>query len=126
MLEFKVILGAVVGHVYVGILLASLTLLTYRPTNAASLFVWGCSMPLTIFSYLVWIYGGGGDHWTLQMLVIQLLALAQIGWLGGLLALSGLISQWRTLKRAGSAISIASVALHGVFLGGVVFGSDSS
>ncbi|WP_256665302.1 hypothetical protein [Pseudomonas sp. 8BK] len=84
-------------------------------------------MPLTIFSYLVWIYGSGGDHWTLLILVIQLLALAQIGWLGGLLTLLGHISQGRALKRAGLAISIVSVALHGVFLGGVVaFGYGSS
>jgi hypothetical protein len=84
-------------------------------------------MPLTVFSYLVWIYESGGDLWTLPVFVIELLALAQIGWLGGLLALSGHISQRPTLNRAAVAISIVSIAGHGVFLGMLMaFGFGSS
>ncbi|MDF9620230.1 hypothetical protein P5705_21490 [Pseudomonas entomophila] len=127
MLELKALLGAVVGPVYLGVLLASLVLLTFRPVHAASLFIWGCSLPLTAFSYLVWIHGSGGDHWTLPMLFIQLLALAQLGWLGGLCDVVWRMGRWLAWKRAGLVVSMVSVVGHGVFLGGIMmFGYGSS
>ncbi|MDF9755928.1 hypothetical protein ACVWY1_002229 [Pseudomonas sp. TE6288] len=127
MLELKALLGAVIGPAYLCVLLASLGLLTFRPAHAASWFIWGCSLPLSVFSYLVWIQGSGGDHWTLPMLVIQLLALAQLGWLGGVCALLGRMGRWRALNRAGLVVSMVSVVGHGVFLGGILmFGYGSS
>jgi hypothetical protein len=125
--ELKVLLGAVVGPAYLIVLLASLMLFKFRPVHASSFFIWGCSMPLTVISYLFWIYESGGDLWSLPVFVIELLALAQIGWLGGLLALLGHIGRWRTLKRSGLAISIFSVAGNGFFLGLIMmFGFGSS
>jgi len=49
------------------------------------------------------------------MLCIELLALAQIGWLGCLFALLGHLSPWGLLRKAGFVISIVSVAGYGVF-----------
>jgi len=120
MLALKFFLEEYVDYFYLGFLLVVLAIWKVKPLHAAPLFIWGFSMPLTFFSYLVWIYGSGGDHWTLPMLCIELLALAQIGWLGGLFALLGRLSRWEFLRKAGFVISIVSVAGHGVFLGGIM------
>lgn len=116
----EVFLEEYVDYFYLGFLLVGLAIWKIKPLHAAPLFIWGFSMPLTFFSYLVWIYGSGGDHWTLPMLCIELLALAQLGWLGGLCALLGQFSRLGGLKKAGLVISIISVAGHSIFLGGIM------
>lgn len=115
------------GVVYLGLLLASLVAAKLRPANAASLFIWGCSVPLTFFCYVVWLYASGGDKWSPTMLLIEALALAQLGWLGGGLALVGGLIKADVLKKAALWISIVSVTCHGLFLASIyIFGYGSS
>ncbi|ROM79082.1 hypothetical protein BK654_06825 [Pseudomonas brassicacearum] len=116
------------GLVCMGLLLAILVALKLRVANAASLFIWGCSVPVTVFSYAAWIYASGGDKWSPTMLFIEIFLLAQLGWLGGGLAFLGMAIKEKsnTLKRAGLWISIVSVAGHGLFIGMMlILGSGS-
>ncbi|MFL7961459.1 hypothetical protein ACEI36_04270 [Pseudomonas kielensis] len=114
------------GMVYLGLLLASLVVARFRFANAASLFIWCCSVPLTFFCYFVWLYARGGDKWSPVMLLIEALAFAQLGWLGGGLALVGEGIKADILKKAALWLSIISVTCHGLFLALIyVFGYGS-
>ncbi|WP_058546806.1 hypothetical protein [Pseudomonas fluorescens] len=115
------------GMVYLGLLLASLVAVKLKFANAASLFIWCCSVPPTIFCYIVWLYASGGYKWSPAMLLIEALALAQLGWLGGGLALVGGLIEADILKKVALWISIGSVICHGLFLASIyVFGYGSS
>src|SRR3546814_13409980 len=94
------------GIVYLGLLLAGLVAVKFRFANAGSLFIWCCSIPLTFFCYVVWLYASGGDKWGPAMLLIEALALAQLGWLGGGLALIGALIKADILKKVALWVSI--------------------
>lgn len=87
-----------------------------RKEYAASLFVWGCSFPVTLYCYIVYIYGGlrSWSHWS--VVAIDFLAFSQLGWLGAILMLFGYFANDSDLKKAGVCTSIVSVASHGFFL----------
>lgn len=87
----------------------------YKPQHAASLFIWGCSVPLSAFCYLVWVHDVGGD-WNIVMFLVEVFAFSQAGWLGGVLALVGWLTNTNYLRKAGLWISMVSVVLHGLFL----------
>lgn len=79
------------------------------------------------YLYAVRIYASGGDKWTAAMTLIEALALAQISWLGGILAFIGSLIKEYALKRVGLWISVVSVISHGLFLMLVyVFGYGTS
>lgn len=126
--ELKVLFSGLDGGiVYLGLLLAGWVAVKFRPANAGSLFIWCCSVPLTIFCYVVWLYASGGDKWGPAMLLIEALALAQLGWLGGGLALVGVLIKADILKKAALWVSIGSVTCHGLFLASIyAFGYGSS
>jgi len=98
------------------VLFLGVILLILRPRNAAAWFVWGGSMPFTVFCYFVWIYGRGGSHWHPILIVIDQIGFAQIGWLGGALALAGSLTRWACLGRVGLSVSGVAVVGHGLFL----------
>lgn len=105
------------GFVCLGLLLMLLAATRLRPANAVSLFIWGCSVPLTIVCFACWIYGTGGNRWTLGMLLIEILLLAQLGWLGGALAVASRLIKTRAaiLKKMALWTSVVSVTGHGLF-----------
>jgi len=73
-------------------------------------------MPFTIFCYFVWVYGRVGNHWAPIIIMLDQIAFAQIGWLGGVFALAGSITRWTCLVRVGLFVSVGAVAGHGLFL----------
>jgi len=75
----------------------STTLLKLRSRNAAILFIWGCSMLLTIYCYFLWIWGRDLTF-GMATSVVVLIAFAQIGWLGGWLALFGRLKSLAFLR----------------------------
>ncbi|MBX8556230.1 hypothetical protein K5D43_17310 [Pseudomonas cichorii] len=113
--ELKGELAGLDVYVYSGLLLSTFIAINYKPEHAASLFIWGCSVPLSAFCYLVWVYGSGGS-WNFVTFLIEIFAFSQAGWLGGALAFFGWLVSARYLKKTGLWISIVSVVSHGLFL----------
>ncbi|SEE77510.1 hypothetical protein [Pseudomonas kilonensis] len=120
MMELKKFLESLIGEIYLGLLLVSLLVILIamkvKPSKVASLFVWGFSIPLAFFCYVVWIYASGPESWNWVIFLFELLALSQIGWLGGALVLVGVLIKANALKKVGVWLSIGSVAFHGLFL----------
>ncbi|WP_247263468.1 MULTISPECIES: hypothetical protein [Pseudomonas] len=116
-----------IGIVYLVLLLGGGVAMRLKPSNAASLFIWCCSLPVTVYCYVVWIYASGGANWSPLMFVVNALALSQVGWLGGALALAGVLIKADFLKKVGLWVSICSVAFYGLFLTLILtFGYGSS
>ncbi|GFM87059.1 hypothetical protein PSCICO_24580 [Pseudomonas cichorii] len=113
--ELKGELAGLDIYVYSGLLLSTFIAINYKPEHAASLFIWGCSVPLSAFCYLVWVYGSGGS-WNFVTLLIEIFAFSQAGWLGGALAFVGRLNNMKSIKKAGLWVSIVSVVFHGLFL----------
>ncbi|OOG80816.1 hypothetical protein B0E42_26200 [Pseudomonas sp. A25(2017)] len=120
MMELKKFLESLIGEIYLGLLLVSLLVILIamkvKSSKVASLFVWGFSIPLTFFCYVVWIYAGGPENRSWLLFIFELLAFSQIGWLGGALVLVGVLIKANVLKKVGVWLSIGSVAFHGVFI----------
>lgn len=115
--------------VCLGGLLGILVVLKIMLANAASLFIWGCSVPLAVVSHAVWIFSSGGSEWSPAILFIEVFLLAQLGWLGGGLAVAGVVVKVKAtvLKKVALWTSIVSVSCHGLFLALIfVFGYGSS
>ena len=93
----------------------SATLLKVRPRNAAVLFIWGCSMPLTICCYFFWIWGRDLTF-GMTTSVVVLIAFAQIGWLGGLLEIFSKLVRMDLLRRIGLFFSVISIIGHDLLL----------
>ncbi len=70
-----------------------------KKAYARSLFVFGCSLPVTMYCYIVYIYEGqrAWVHWV--VVAIDLLAFSQIGWLGAALMLFGCLANEDRLKK---------------------------
>ncbi|MCK3864747.1 hypothetical protein [Pseudomonas sp. B329] len=83
---------------------------------AAPLFVWGCSFPITVYCYIVYIFDGGRPwcHWV--VVAIDLLAFAQLGWVGALLMIVDYLRRADSLKKLAVWVSGISVVAHGFFL----------
>ncbi len=83
---------------------------------ATSLFVWGCSLPTTVYCYIVYIHEGLREwtHWS--VVAIDFLAFSQLGWLGAILMLFGYLANEESLKRTAVWLSLISVVSHGFFL----------
>ncbi len=113
--EFKVFFAGLDVYIYLGLLLLTFIAIKYKPEHAASLFIWGCSIPLSAFCYLLWVHGSGGG-WNLVAFLVVMFAFSQIGWFGGALAIFGKLINARYLKKTGLWISIVSVISHGLFL----------
>ncbi|GFM77134.1 hypothetical protein PSCICM_29530 [Pseudomonas cichorii] len=113
--ELKRVLAGLDIYVYSGLLLSNFIAIKYKPEHAVSLFIWGCSVPLSAFCYLVWVYGSGGS-WNFVTLLIEIFAFSQAGWLGGALAFVGRLNNMKSIKKAGLWVSIVSVVFHGLFL----------
>jgi hypothetical protein len=60
------------------------------------------------------------------MLVIEALAFAQLGWLGGAIALLGALVKKELISKVGFWVSLVSVVLHGSFLWAITFLWDGS
>ncbi|MGX9568168.1 hypothetical protein [Pseudomonas viciae] len=120
MMELKKVFVSLLGEIYLGLLLAipllSVMALKIKPSKVASLFIGGFSLPLSLFCYVVWVYASGPEDWSWVNFLFDLLAFAQIGWLGGALALVGVLIKVNVLKKAGLWVSIGSVVFHGLFL----------
>jgi len=101
---------------YFFVLFLGVILLVSRPRNAAKWFVWGGSMPFTVFCYFVWIHGRVDSLWRPIPIIIDQVGFAQIGWLGGVLTLAGSITRWACLGRVGLFVSVGAMAGHGLFL----------
>lgn len=72
MTELKVyVLMLEICLVCLGLLLAILAALKLRVVNATLLFIWGCSVPLTVTCYAVWIYASGEDWWGVRRFLFQ-------------------------------------------------------
>ncbi|RMQ40632.1 hypothetical protein ALQ04_03360 [Pseudomonas cichorii] len=113
--EFRIFLAGLDIYIYLGLLLSTFMAIKYKPQHAASLFIWGCSVPLSAFCYLVWVYGIGGS-WNFVTFLIENFAFSQAGWLGGALAFFGWLVSARYLKKIGLWIARVSVVSHGLFL----------
>lgn len=113
--EFKVFFAGLDVYIYLGLLLLTFITIKYKPEHAASLFIWGCSIPLSAFCYLLWVHGSGGG-WNLVTFLVVMFAFSQIGWFGGALAIFGKLINARYLEKPGLWISIVSVISHGLFL----------
>lgn len=111
----KIFFAGLDGYIYLGLLLSTFIAIKFKPEHAASLFIWGCSIPLSAFCYLLWIHGSGGG-WNLVVFLVVMFAFSQVGWLGGALAVFGKLINARYLKKAGLWVSIVSVTSHGLFL----------
>ncbi|WP_417695041.1 hypothetical protein [Pseudomonas sp.] len=87
-----------------------------KKAYARALFVFGCSLPVTVYCYIVYIYEGqrAWVHWS--VVAIDLLAFSQIGWLGAALMFFGCLADEDSLKKTGVVVSGVSVACHGFFL----------
>lgn len=83
---------------------------------AGPLFVWGCSVPVTLYCYIVYIMDGGRPwvHWS--VVALDFLAFSQLGWIGALLMAGGYLAKHDGLKKAAIWTSAVSVAAHGFFL----------
>lgn len=93
-----------------------LCLMRMNKRFAAPLFVWGASLPVTVYCYIVYIFDGERPwgHWS--VVAIDLLAFSQLGWIGALLMV---FSYWRHthgLKKIAVWLSVVSVVAHGFFL----------
>lgn len=93
-----------------------LCVIRVKRAYAASLFVWGCSLPTTVYCYIVYIHGGLREwvHWS--VVAIDFLAFSQLGWLGAILMLFGSLAGEESLKRAAVWVSVVSIVSHGFFL----------
>lgn len=111
----KIFLAGLDGYIYLGLLLSTFIAIKFKPEHAASLFIWGCSVPLSAFCYLVWVHAVGGS-WNFVTLLIEIFAFSQAGWLGGALAFVGRLNNMKSIKKAGLWVSIVSVVFHGLFL----------
>ncbi|MBX8495095.1 hypothetical protein [Pseudomonas cichorii] len=111
----KIFLAGLDGYIYLGLLLSTFIAIKFKPEHAASLFIWGCSIPLSAFCYLVWVHAVGGS-WNFVMFLVEVFAFSQAGWLGGALALTGSLNNIRYIKKAGLWVSMVSVIFHGLFL----------
>ncbi|MBX8485237.1 hypothetical protein [Pseudomonas cichorii] len=122
----KIFLAGLDGYIYLGLLLSTFIAIKFKPEHAASLFIWGCSIPLSAFCYLLWIHGSGGG-WNLVVFLVEVFAFSQVGWLGGALAFFGWLVSASYLKKSGLWISMVSVVSHGLFLMVIlVFGRNFS
>lgn len=120
MMELKKVFMSLPGEIYLGLLLVNLLVILIamkiKPSKVASLFVWGFSIPLAFFCYVVWIYASGPENRSWLIFIFELLAFSQIGWLGGALLLVGVLIKANALKKAGVWLSIGAVAFHGLFI----------
>ncbi|MDU9023371.1 hypothetical protein NHG95_06960 [Pseudomonas corrugata] len=107
--------------VYLGLLLVSAFAVKFRVANASSFIIWGCNAPLSFFCFFYWVYNSGGDKWALLTIVLEAFAFAQLGWIGCMVALYGVLLNSNLLKRIGFWVSVSSIALHGFFLGYINF-----
>ncbi|OAJ50919.1 hypothetical protein [Pseudomonas marginalis] len=114
------------GVVYLSLILVMLLAIKIKLARVSYLVVGGCSVPLSFYCFFYWIYGAGGDMWAPVMLVIEALAFAQLGWLGGILFLLGVVLKKDYLKMCGLWVSISSIVAHGLFLGNIIFLWDGS
>jgi hypothetical protein len=114
------------GFVYLGLVLAYVLAVKFKLGRPAFLFVWGCSVPLSLYCFFFWVYKVGGDQWALFTLALDTLAFAQLGWLGGAIALLGALVKKELMSKVGLWVSWVSVVLHGGFLGAVTFLWDGS
>ena len=124
MTELKVyVLMLEICLVCLGLLLAILAALKLKVVNATLLFIWGCSVPLAVTCYAVWIYASGGDWWGAATLLISIFLLAQLGWVGGALAFASVLIKVKAviLRKMALWISIVSVTCHGLFLAQILF-----
>lgn len=112
--------------VYLSLILVMLLAIKFKLARASYLVVGLCSIPLSFYCFFYWIYGAGGDRWAPAILVIEALAFAQLGWLGGGLFLLGVMLRKNYLAMLGLWVSIGSIAAHGIFLGSVLFFWDGS
>ncbi|MDO7929143.1 hypothetical protein Q6A51_20365 [Pseudomonas sp. KFB-139] len=111
----KIFLAGLDGYIYLGLLLSTFIAIKFKPEHAASLFIWGCSVPLSAFCYLVWVHAVGGG-WNFVMFLVEVFAFSQAGWLGGALALVGRLRNIKSIKKTGLWVSVVSVVFHGLFL----------
>lgn len=114
------------GVVYLSLILVMLLAMKLKLARASYLIVGLCSVPLSFYCFFYWIYATGGDRWTPVILVIDALAFAQLGWMGGVIFLLGVLLRKDYLEVLGLWVSIASIAAHGVFLGSIFFFWDGS
>jgi hypothetical protein len=112
--------------VYLSLILVMLLAIKFKLARASHLVVGVCSVPLSFYCFFYWIYGAGGDRWAPAMLVIEALAFAQLGWLGGAIALLGALVKKELISKVGFWVSLVSVVLHGSFLGAITFLWDGS
>ncbi|WP_104904209.1 hypothetical protein [Pseudomonas sp. LH1G9] len=91
-------------------------LIRMKKRYAAPLFVWGCSLPVTLYCYVVYILDGGRPwvHWA--VVAIDVLAFSQLGWIGALLMTGGYLANNERFKKAALWTCVVSVVSHGLFL----------
>ncbi|MBX8528325.1 hypothetical protein K5D32_01535 [Pseudomonas cichorii] len=124
--ELKYFLRNLDEYIYLGLLVSGLIAIKSKSGNSGSLFIWSCSIPLSAFCYIAWVYASGGSL-NFATSLIYVFAFSQAGWLGGALAFVGWWGNASILKRAGLWVSIISVISHVLFMVVVlVFGYGSS
>lgn len=98
----------------------------FKQTRKTTLFVWFASMPTTIFIYLIWCYKCNLARLNLYELIVYGLALAQLGWVAGLLSITGATFNSKTLRLTAFAVSAASFGAHTLYIFLTAISSNSA
>ncbi|MCP1445047.1 hypothetical protein J3D54_004179 [Pseudomonas sp. GGS8] len=104
-------------YIYIVLVLVGFIFMRVKRKQASFIFVWFISFPLTIYCCFVWAYGRWGREWlSPEIVVFELLAYSQIGWVGGACTLVGGRVKANVVRKIGLWISIGSVVSHGLFI----------
>ncbi|WP_058546805.1 hypothetical protein [Pseudomonas fluorescens] len=117
MAELKVFLyGLYDIFLFPCMVITALVMMRLNRKYADDILVWGLSLLTTLYCYIVYIYEGARSWNYLVVVIIDLLAFSQIGWLSFLLMLLSKMTSFMGLRAAGVWISIVSLVFHGLYL----------